>query len=590
MEILVTKTTTTSMAAMTGASVERPASSTPISRRNSATKRFSQFRQSLVLPSLDFASWPSKTSSNARCSLEAIHLDVLVLVLQHLNWPGDLHSLSLVSHKLNVRVTPELYRTIYILPSPHATLSLLEKLDKDAETRDAVNTLVFDSFVRSVRFFPPDAQAFDSLREKDLSDNLVRHDVPRASNPWGDPDRLRLRLYLVLPKLRNLRSVYVKRWDEVLMGPLSASECYHYWSPGNGKRSKKLVNRFRSPQPYTGPPPVMHGDRQPSPLDIISLLLLRCKSIEKLCVSSSTPYLRFTHPINTFSHLTTLIIGENCASVNVWNDVLKHCSRLRVLALLNVHFRFEKLFTGCHFPELDSIEWYGYAFSTASARKSYNAFAEFIQKHERTLTCIALAPRLDQPLRGLTYEGGLPFFEPDNGCLNKLQTLRLKNWSVFVSDHDSWPHTHSTQFRALAEQICRFVEQRPSLVDLTISDLPEDLETRLRESLAHRQIHRLLIGEDLLAGQRRCLALGGMPSLSWRGSRWSLPGELVRRRQTDFLLERKREYLQEVWHSYEVMFEGLALEESGWRPFLLESKSPRRWIDYLKIRNRFFFY
>lgn len=174
--------------------------------------------------------------------------------------------------------------------------------------------------------------------------------------------------------------------------------------------------------------------------------------------------------------------------------------------------------------------------------------------------------------------------------MNKLETLRLKHWSVFISDHDSWPHTQSTQFRALAEQICRFVEQRPSLVDVTISDLPEDLESRLRGSLADREMRRLLIGEDLLMSQRKSVALGGLPSLSWRGSRWILPGELVRRRQADFLLVRKREYLQEVWQSYEVMFQGLELENSGYRPYLLESKCPRRWVDYLRIRNRFFFY
>lgn len=127
-------------------------------------------------------------------------------------------------------------------------------------------------------------------------------------------------------------------------------------------------------------------------------------------------------------------------------------------------------------------------------------------------------------------------------------------------------------------------------MDVTISDLPEDLESRLRGSLADREMRRLLIGEDLLMSQRKSVALGGLPSLSWRGSRWILPGELVRRRQADFLLVRKREYLQEVWQSYEVMFQGLELENSGYRPYLLESKCPRRWVDYLRIRNRFFFY
>ena len=186
----------------------------------------------------------------------------------------------------------------------------------------------------------------------------------------------------------------------------------------------------------------MHGDRQPCPLDIVSLLLLRCSKIEKLSVIGIFPTLRFSNPTFAFQKLTTLVVGEQAAGVTVWNDVLRHCKQLKVLCLLNVHFRFEKLMAGCFFPHLESIgkslflsvsvplcfhvpdgisffltlEWYAYAFTTSvSSRKPAKAFAEFIQRHSSTLKCIALAPRLYHPLRGLPYDGGLPFFDPDNG-------------------------------------------------------------------------------------------------------------------------------------------------------------------------------
>lgn len=55
------------------------------------------------------------------------------------------------------------------------------------------------------------------------------------------------------------------------------------------------------------------------------------------------------------------------------------------------------------------VEWYGYAFSTASGRRAMKAFAEFLQVHSETLKCVALAPRLCQP-RGFPFDGGERFF------------------------------------------------------------------------------------------------------------------------------------------------------------------------------------
>ena len=635
LQVFVTRTTTLSTlaaASTSGASlsVERPPSSMNVGPNKHNNRRLRQLRQSLVLPILDFTSWSSHpSSSSSAVTLEHLDPDVLFLVFRHLSWPIDLYNLALVSRSLNTSVTPELYKTIVVLPSPRIALSLLDKLDSDQVARDAVQTLVFDFLVRSVKPGLSDLSTSASLKGKDLSSPHYSDPIRGVpdSEKWGDPHRVRLRLYRVLPKLRHVRNVYVKRWHHMTMGPLSASECYHYWNPSStSQKSRKFIGRFRRPPRYEGPPAVMHGDREPNPLDIISLLMLRCKELRKLYVTGVFPSLRVSqlnYPIWIWN-LTTLVIGEQTAGVSVWNDVLRRCTRLRVLALLNVHFRFEKLMAGCLFPWLESIgmytcyhismmltgwcelEWYGYAFSSASTRKQYKlkAFTDFIQKHQATLKCISLAPRIYQPLRGLTYQDGLPFFEPDSGVcpsaplfviqladrfykhLLKLETLRLKNWSVFITDHDSWPHTQSTQFRALAEQICRFVERRPSLVDITITDLPEDLELHLRQVLEKRDMRRLMVGGNLLASRLTQVPLE-VDTVRYLGQRWVLPGEWVRRQQTEFMRAQKRDYLLELWQSYEVMFEGLALAESGYRPLLAESRCPRRWMDYLRMRDAF---
>lgn len=283
-------------------------------------------------------------------SLEDVHVDILLLVLQYLNWPEDFHSLALVSHALHGHVTPELYKTIIITPNPQTTLSLLAKLDQDDTVCSTVQVLVFDNVVRSIRPRIPGPDEFDNARKKDLTDVPpgVHDERPR------DPQRVRLRLHHVLPKLHNLHTVCVKRWNHMLQGPLSAAECYHYWQPsGHGRTS--LFQKLRITQPYQGPPAVMHGDRQPCPLDIVSLLLLRCEGIQKLFIIGTFPMMRFSNPHPAFSCLTVLVIGERTASANVWNGILRNCKSLKVLGLLNTHFRFEKLMAGCRFPNLESI-------------------------------------------------------------------------------------------------------------------------------------------------------------------------------------------------------------------------------------------
>lgn len=91
-----------------------------------------------------------------------------------------------------------------------------------------------------------------------------------------------------------------------------------------------------------------------------------------------------------------------------------------------------------------------------------------------------------------------------------------------------------------------------------------------------------MVGESLLRSK-----MTHVPTDSYvptqRG--WTVPGEWVRQRQAEWQSTRKREYLLEAWQSYEVMFEGLALAESGYRPCLLNEKCPRSWMDYLRVHH-----
>lgn len=164
--------------------------------------------------------------------------------------------------------------------------------------------------------------------------------------------------------------------------------------------------------------------------------------------------------------------------------------------------------------------------------------------------------------------------------LPNLETLRLQNWFMFSSDHDRWPHIESTQSRKLAEELYQFVLDRPKLVDLTITELPQDLATRLKAELgSQRKMKRLMVGDSLHASKSDHVPLESYSSTP-RG--WSVPGGMVRRRQAEWSLTRKQDYLREAWQSYAVMFEGLELAESGYRPWLLSSKCPRNWLDYLR--------
>ena len=63
---------------------------------------------------------------------------------------------------------------------------------------------------------------------------------------------------------------------------------------------------------------------------------------------------------------------------------------------------------------------------------------------------------------------------------------------------------------------------------------------------------------------------------------WTLPGGRLRRKQAEWRRSQKTQYLRDAWQSYEVMFQGLELESSGYRPWYSAAKCPRSWTDYFR--------
>ncbi len=95
------------------------------------------------------------------------------------------------------------------------------------------------------------------------------------------------------------------------------------------------------------------------------------------------------------------------------------------------------------------------------------------------------------------------------------------------------------------------------------------------------EMKRLFMGESLQQSEEAYVPLDS-PRKDFRRPRWSLPMGMLRREQRDWLLTCKEQYLREAWRSSELTFQGLALEQSGYRQWLVNSKCPSQWSEYLR--------
>ncbi|KAG8750628.1 hypothetical protein FRC14_000340 [Serendipita sp. 396] len=218
--------------------------------------------------------------------------------------------------------------------------------------------------------------------------------------------------------------------------------------------------------------------------------------------------------------------------------------------------------------------------------------------------------------------------EPDrNGTLSKdgflpnLETLRLHNWLAWSTPQAVNTITNAERIHT-AHLISTFILSRPLITDVAITDFPSEIGRALIEGMREtRKVRRAILGrEERLrrnhyvplypplsflhhpsdwnssmgvggVGPSAALAEFGSQALSALNpstllNNLNFPGtgntnagntgggEMSERARAKayWAFVRRREYLLEAYYSYSVMFEGMELEQSGFRPYLL----PRR--------------
>jgi hypothetical protein len=276
-------------------------------------------------------------------------------------------------------------------------------------------------------------------------------------------------------------------------------------------------------------------------------------------------------------NLTVLILALNLDNVVVeldvedsramlLNGILRRAKNLRTLCIVTTWLNFSILLEDCFFPHLEQIEWFHYR---AKNPEDPLLFYNFLSAHSETLRHIALAPVayivgnwgyiVDRTVRSWLESDLLPH----------LETLRLHNWEAFSAPQPVYEVTE-TQRIETAMTIANFVLRRPSIVDVALTNFPSTVSRHLLDGMqSSRVIKRALFGKEerLL----RNSVVPRYPPLSALVNPSTIFGE-YERLKIQWAFIRKREYLLEAYHSYHVMFAGMELEDSGFRPYLLPRK------------------
>jgi hypothetical protein len=357
--------------------------------------------------------------------------------------------------------------------------------------------------------------------------------------------------------------------------------------------------------------------------------------------------LRSYWPPSLLSNLTVLIIALNLDSVLLeldvedsramqLNSLLRRAKSLKSLCILTTWINLTVLLEECYFPNLESIEWFHYR---AKNPDDPTTFYDFLKLHSDTLKHIALAPvayivgNWGYTIASETEldELGAPtphwLSQPPSVLLPNLETLRLHNWHAWALPQPVYFVPKAAR-DSTARMIADFILKRPSIVDVALSDFPEDIARDLTGGMKEegRVLKRCVVGTEEM--RQRDTRVPPYPPFSARhkpthpsehtsppststsstgigsafasgpsgtGASNSLvsfnsvalaslnplnPSSLLfggtdsdrARAKAIWAFTRKREFLHEAYHSYHLMFQGMELENSGFRPYLL----PRR--------------
>ena len=482
-----------------------------------------------------------------RPCLEWLPDELWVQVFEHLQWPGDLHRLALVSRATYSIVLPNLYRTVVVgWAAPDQMHSMLCLLARDEVLAGCVRTLVVDDDASKYGRPPvcPDDIRQRFLLEEALIDARKRLDEKAL-------DRARTVLYRVLPTLTNLREVVLARTHPVLF---SAGAWVKQAPPPKLSRIAKLLTPMRRPQRNSLTEEVFHRG---SGTDLWSTFRRRDKTTPQI-VRLVAPLVVFRAPQyrSTMATLTSLtlhhirMVPDDKACLKRWNRALRNAKSLRKLALLDISSG-STLLTGCSFPCLEQFEACGLPSRSTERNRTLSIF---LLDHAETLQIIALQVN---PARASSPFWDGPWLRQPESFLS-LHTLRL----------DVTPRVHAMGWYAEGcpdlgaehlfcwRHIFNFVQECTGITDLALSGAPLAAAQKLRFDLKSKRImSRALVGSKLLQSFETFVGPNCVYGIPWKRA-----------------VYRYRFALQH-WMFCDVLFHGLELSVSGHFP------SPRREIS-----------
>jgi len=581
--------------------------------------------------------------------MSALPIDIHYLIQEHLEWPHDFHALSLVDKYFNALATPYLYRTV-VFPylRPTALLNLLCKLELSPNTLCLqIQTLLFDDVSKPLcPTIPGVNDDFHAIPSKKL-ENRLTEPIGRKSYIHN---QIHHKLYSVLPLLANLKSLHLKRLHPLFLSPPLS----HTAPPDRVTAATRVKDTILNHIPikqwrnYALLPSESHFHRLPPAA--LAMFFTHCHALTHLVIYDPLSLLSYWPP-SLLSNLTVLIIALNLDSVLLeldledsramqLNSLLRRAKSLKSLCILTTWINLTVLLEECYFPNLESIEWFHYR---AKNPDDPATFYDFLKLHSATLKHVALAPvayivgnwgYTIAPETDLDELGApIPHWlsQSPSTLLPNLETLRLHNWHAWALPQPVFSVPKAAR-DSTARMIAEFILKRPSIVDIALSDFPEDVAKGLANGIQEdgRILKRYIVGAEETrqktarvplyppastrpspthanehssipsmstanAGLGSAFASGtsgngsSNPPMSFNSiARSSLnPSNLLfgsndsdrARAKAIWAFTRKREFLDEAYHSYHLMFHGMELERSGFRPYLLpRRKNARR--DY----------
>ncbi|KAG8811942.1 hypothetical protein FRC17_002269 [Serendipita sp. 399] len=503
-----------------------------------------------------------------------------------------------------------------------------------------IHTLVFDDVAKPLRPDIPNMEAdFDACRSDKLENRLRE---PIARKDWI-LDQIHHKLYNVLPLL-NIKSLHLKRLHPIFLSPPLTH------APPIPTATQKMKDAVLNHVPIRQ----WRSYQQPSSRErlpaAIGMFFTHCRSLTSLTIYDPLT-LQSYWPRSLVRNLTVITYAVNLDTVTLevdsrdtramqLNGILRRAKNLRTLAILTTWINLSLLLEDCHFPHLESIEWFHYSCKNPLDSR---IFYHFLRDHSKTLKHISLAPAAYiVGIWGYTIEPGLPHWlaeqpsspisglaneterngvEGQDGFLPHLETLRLHNWLAWATPRPVNAITSAERIHT-AHLITTFILARPTITDVAITDFPSEVGRTLIEGMqATRKIRRAIVGREEKLRKNQCVPLYPPLSLLHHHPEWSTTigvggvgpsaaiaefgsqalsalnpsallnnlnlagtggasagsfgsGEMSERARAKayWAFVRRREYLLEAYYSYTVMFEGMELEQSGFRPYLL----PRR--------------